>query len=261
MKNKTKLFQITIENKSIEILTVGDFNNKIPVIILLHEGLGSISMWKEIPRIIHKITKLNVLAYSRFGYGNSSSVDLPRPLNYMTIEAKIYLPLIIKKLKINKYFIVGHSDGATIAAIHCSLNINQNLQGAALLAPHFYIENENISAIKKTVIEYEKGQLKSKLSKYHKNVDNAFYGWCRVWLDNGFKNWNITNIIQNIEVPIIGIQGLNDPYGTINQLEVLKNKLKVPFIKKTISNCGHNPFYKYERITIQYLNDFFKNLL
>ncbi|MDB4239023.1 alpha/beta hydrolase [Alphaproteobacteria bacterium] len=261
MKNNQKSFQIKINKKDIEVLTIGDFDSTIPVLILLHEGLGSVSMWRETPQLIHEITGLNILIYSRFGYGQSSPANLPRPLDYMTIEAKNYLPLIIKELNIGVHFLIGHSDGATIAAINCSLNLNQNLKGAALIAPHFFVENESINAIKKTTIDYENGDLKSKLSRYHKNVDIAFYGWSNAWLDPGFKSWDLTNIIPKIRVPIIGIQGLNDPYGTINQLNVLKDELKVPFIKKTISNCGHNPFYKYKRMTIQYLNDFFKNLL
>ena len=261
MKKQQKISQIKIKKKDIEILTIGDFSNKVPVLILLHEGLGSVSMWRDIPQLIHEITDLNILVYSRFGYGQSSLIDLPRPLNYMTIEAKNYLPLIIKELNIGKHFLIGHSDGATIAAINCALNLNPNLKGAALIAPHFFVENESISAIKKITDQYKKGDLKLKLSRYHKNVDVAFYGWSNAWLDPGFKNWNLTDLIPNIKVPIIGIQGLNDPYGTIEQLEILKNKLKVPFIQKTISNCGHNPFYKYEKITIEYLNNFFKNLI
>ena len=261
MKKNIKLSYLPIEDKSIEILTIGDFSDQTPVLVLLHEGLGSISMWKEIPKLIHEKTKLNILTYSRFGYGKSSITDLPRPLDYMTVEAEKYLPMILKKLSIRKHFLIGHSDGATIAALGSLKSMNNNLLGTVLIAPHFFVEQDNIIAIKNTTHQYKKGTLRTKLKKYHDNVDNAFLGWSNVWLNEEFSNWDITNILSNIKVPIIGIQGLNDPYGSIAQLDILEKKLTVPFTKITIENCGHNPFHEHLDTTLEYINKFItKNL-
>ena len=261
MKNKIKLFYLPIENKSIEIQTIGDFSDKTPVLVLLHEGLGSISMWKEIPKLIHEKTKLNILTYSRFGYGKSSITDLPRPLDYMTVEAEKYLPMILKKLSIRKHFLIGHSDGATIAALGSLKSMNNNLLGTVLIAPHFFVEQDNIIAIKNTTHQYKKGTLRTKLKKYHDNVDNAFLGWSNVWLNEEFSNWDITNLLSNIKIPIIGIQGLNDPYGSIAQLDILEKKLTVPFTKITIKNCGHNPFHEHLDVTLEYINKFITKIL
>ena len=261
MKKNIKLSYLPIEDKSIEILTIGDFSDQTPVLVLLHEGLGSISMWKEIPKLIHEKTKLNILTYSRFGYGKSSITDLPRPLDYMTVEAEKYLPMILKKLSIRKHFLIGHSDGATIAALGSLKSMNNNLLGTVLIAPHFFVEQDNIIAIKNTTHQYKKGTLRTKLKKYHDNVDNAFLGWSNVWLNEEFSNWDITNLLSNIKIPIIGIQGLNDPYGSIAQLDILEKKLTVPFTKITIENCGHNPFHEHLDSTLEYINKFItKNL-
>jgi pimeloyl-ACP methyl ester carboxylesterase len=258
---KIKSSFLNINNKQLEYLTYGNFSDNSPVLILLHEGLGSVAMWRQIPQLIYEKTNLNVIVYSRFGYGKSSNSELPRPLNYMTIEAEKYLPILIKKLKIKNYFLIGHSDGGTIAALGSRGKIINNLIGTVLLAPHFFIEGDNLKAIEKTRYQYEHGSLRLKLEKYHIDVDNAFYGWSNVWLDKNFKDWDITNHISEIKTPVLGIQGLNDPYGSIEQLNVILENIKVPFTKKTIKNCGHNPFHEYPEFTINCIDKFIKKLL
>ena len=260
-KTKFKSSFLIIENKHIEYSSFGDFLTEKPVLVLMHEGLGSVAMWKKIPELLHEHTNLNVMVYSRFGYGKSSNSELPRPLDYMTIEAEKYLPTIIENLGIKNYFLIGHSDGGTIAALASRGKKINNLLGTILIAPHFFVEKDNLIAIEKTVYQYKFGSLRSKLKKYHNNVDNAFFGWSDVWLDKKFKDWNITNDLLEIKTPVLGIQGLNDPYGSIEQLNVIQEKIKVPFTKKTIKNCGHNPFNEHREITLGFINNFLKNLL
>jgi pimeloyl-ACP methyl ester carboxylesterase len=169
--------------------------------------------------------------------------------------------MILKKLSIRKHFLIGHSDGATIAALGSLKSMNNNLLGTVLIAPLFFVEQDNIIAIKNTTHQYKKGTLRTKLKKYHNNVDNAFLGWSDVWLNKDFSHWDITNLLSKIKIPIIGIQGLNDPYGTIAQLDILEKKLTVPFTKITIENCGHNPFHEHLDTTLEYINKFItKNL-
>ena len=159
------------------------------------------------------------------------------------------------------YFLIGHSDGGTIAALGSRGKTINNLIGTVLLAPHFFIEGDNLKAIEKTRYQYEHGSLRSKLEKYHIDVDNAFYGWSNVWLDKNFKDWDITNHISEIRTPVLGIQGLNDPYGSIEQLNVIQKNIKVTFTKKTIKDCGHNPLNEYPDITLKFIHDFIINLL
>ena len=128
-------------DQKIEVVTFGEFENNSPTIVLLHEGLGSVAMWKEIPQLFYNKLGLNVLVYSRAGYGKSSSVKLPRPLDYMTVEAKKYLPKLLSKFNLKKVYLIGHSDGATIAAINSTLENNSyKILGTILIAPHFFIE-------------------------------------------------------------------------------------------------------------------------
>ena len=252
---------LDIKNNQIEYITFGNFSNKSPVLILLHEGLGSVAMWRDIPKLIHEKTKMNILVYSRIGYGKSSKAELPRPTNYMSIEAEEYLPIILQKLSIKKYFLIGHSDGGTIAALASINKSSVELLGTILIAPHFFVENESIKAIEETIDQYKNKKLKSKLEKYHDDVDNAFFGWSNVWLSPKFKEWNISNHLSKIKTPILVLQGTNDPYGTLNQVKTLEDKLNSTLKKIIIKNCGHNPFYEYPDATIKHIDQFIKKLL
>ncbi len=252
----------TIFDYTLEFKVIGQLISDYPTIVLLHEGLGSLTMWKDLPEKINKATNCNVVAFSRAGYGKSSSVKLPRPLNYMSIEAKKYLPELIKQLNLKKYFLIGHSDGGTIAALYSSENFNDNLLGIVLIAPHFFIEDFNLISIKKIELEFKSGDLKRKLSKYHSNVENTFYGWSRAWLDPDFYNWDITSSLKNIDVPVLGIQGNADPYGSVNQIDRLEQNLSVKFYKLILDQCGHNPLFEKTDETISKISVFideFKN--
>ena len=252
---------LDFEEKQIEYITLGNFSSNSPVLILLHEGLGSVAMWRDIPKLIHEKTKMNILVYSRFGYGKSSKAELPRPTNYMSVEAEKYLPIILQKLSITKYVLIGHSDGATIAALGSINKSNRELLGTILIAPHFFVENESIRAIEETTDQYINKKLKNKLEKYHNDVDNAFFGWSNVWLSSNFKEWNVSNYLSEIKIPVLIIQGTNDPYGTINQVQILEDKLKSKLRKVIIENCGHNPFHEFPEMTIKCIDKFIKKLL
>ena len=253
---KKQFYFEEVLDHQLEVVTFGDFKNDSTIVVLLHEGLGSVAMWKDIPELIYNKIGLNVLVYSRAGYGKSSPVKLPRPLNYMNIEAKKYLPKLLSKFNLNKVFLLGHSDGATIAAINSTLKNNTyNILGTILIAPHFFIEEMNISSIKAIRKIYDK-ELKKKLLRYHSNPDIAFYGWNDVWLDSRFKNWDITNYLNKIKIPILAIQGQNDPYGTLSQIEILEKKIKGKFSKIILSECGHNPLIDKPKEAINKIKEF-----
>jgi len=244
MSFKKSNFFLDIIDQRIEISSIGNLSSNTLSLILLHEGLGSVSMWKDIPEKIYEHTGFNVITYSRAGYGKSSSIKLPRPLNYMSIEANKYLPNILNQLDLKKFYLIGHSDGGTIAALNSGEIKHDNHCGTILVAPHFFIENFNIKSIRDIKNKYEKEGLKEKLSKYHNNVDNAFYGWSETWLNPKFHKWDITKEIKKIKVPIYAIQGNADPYGSVKQIDILEKHLTVKFEKLILDNCGHNPFFE-----------------
>ena len=244
MSVKKSNYFINVLDHELEISTIGDLSSNSSSVILLHEGLGSVSMWKDIPEKIYEYTGFNVITYSRAGYGKSSSVRLPRPLNYMSIEANNYLPKFLDHFDLKNFYLIGHSDGGTIAALSSGEKKHVNHHGTILVAPHFFIENFNIKSIREIKNKYEKGGLKEKLSKYHDNVDNAFYGWSDTWLNPEFHKWDITKEIKKIKVPIYAIQGNADPYGSVKQVDVLEKNLSVQFRKLILDKCGHNPFFE-----------------
>ena len=152
---KNNYFQKVFDQK-LEVSTIGEFENNTPTIVLLHEGLGSLEMWKDIPERLFKELGLNIFVYSRAGYGKSSTINLPRPINYVNLEAEKYLPKLLSEFNLNKVFLLGHSDGATIAAINSTLdNDNYEILGAILIAPHFFIEEMNIVSIREIRNIYE----------------------------------------------------------------------------------------------------------
>lgn len=253
---KKEFFFQKVFDQEIEVEILGDLKSDNSTIVLLHEGLGSASMWKEIPILLHEVLGLNILFYSRAGYGKSSPVQLPRPINYMNIEAESYLPELLSKLHLNNVYLLGHSDGASIAAINTSLKNNKyNILGTILIAPHFFVEEMSLQAIKKIRKVYE-NEIKKKLSKYHNNVDIAFYGWNDVWLHPEFRKWDIRDFLSEIETPVLAIQGDKDPYGSLLHVEVLENKIKGKFDKLILKNCGHNPLIDMQKESINKIKEF-----
>ena len=178
----------------------------------------------------------------------------------MNIEAESYLPELLSKLHLNNVYLLGHSDGASIAAINSSLKNNKyNILGTILIAPHFFVEEISVQAIENIRKIYE-NEIKKKLSKYHDNVDIAFYGWNDTWLNPKFRKWDITNFLSEIENPVLAIQGDKDPYGSLLHVEVLENKIKGKFDKLIFKNCGHNPLIDMQKESINKIKEFIFNI-
>ncbi|MEM7635191.1 MAG: alpha/beta fold hydrolase, partial [Pseudomonadota bacterium] len=167
-----------------------------PVLILLHEGLGSVSQWRDFPDLLARATGCAVLVWSRAGYGKSSPAVLPRPLTYMHDEAADVLPLIISQLRGRDHVLVGHSDGASIAAIYAGSKPLAGLKGLVLMAPHVFVENISIEGIRTAREAWQTTNLRERLQRHHgDNVDIAFLGWNDSWLDPGFRTWDITGFL------------------------------------------------------------------
>ena len=233
--------KIEILGKSLETICYGPPPEAAPTIIMLHEGLGCIDLWRDFPRAISANTGFGVIAYSRAGHGSSDPCELPRSLDYMSHEALSVLPAVINHIGISKCILLGHSDGATISAIYAGSVEDFRVRGLVLIAPHFFTEKSGLAAIEDTKKAFSGGKLKDKLSKYHSDADATFHGWSDVWLNPDFQNWNVSEVIDYLRVPVLAIQGRNDEFGTAAQIEEIENRIYAPLDVEWLDDCGHSP--------------------
>jgi pimeloyl-ACP methyl ester carboxylesterase len=252
---------IKINGKNIESVWHGQAPDEAPTLIFLHEGLGSVSMWKDFPQKLSRQTGCGALVYSRFGYGKSEKCELPRPLNFMHKEGLEVLPEIIELCGIKKYILVGHSDGASIALIFAGSASANKLLGIVNEAPHVFCESITISSIQKLRENFNSGNLRERLNKHHKDIDRTFNGWADVWLNNKFFKWNIESFLPRIKVPQLIIQGNDDEYGTLKQVETIVRHSVGSVKTCLLDNCGHSPHRDQQSKTLQVMTQFVRNLL
>jgi pimeloyl-ACP methyl ester carboxylesterase len=213
-----------------------------PGLVLLHEGLGCVSMWRDFPERLNAATGAPVFAWSRRGYGGSSPAPPPWPVSYMHDEARHWLAPVLRATGFEQVVLVGHSDGASIAAIYAGETSDQTLRGLVLMAPHFFVEDVSVASIEQARLAYESGDLRRRLERHHgTNVDDAFWGWNRIWLDPAFRGWDIRAILGDIEVPTLLIQGADDEYGTLAQIEAGKTAIAAPVTSLVLPHCRHSP--------------------
>ncbi len=212
-----------------------------PTLVLLHEGLGSARLWRDFPARLAAATGFGVLAYSRAGYGGSDPAALPRPLDYMTREAMDVLPGVLDAIGFRRGVLMGHSDGATIAAIHAGSIADRRVRGLVLMAPHFFTEPMGLAAIARARDAYETGDLRRRMARHHRDPDNAFRGWNDAWLAPGFRQWNVEEVIDYIRVPVLAVQGRGDEYGTLAQIRALQDRAHAPVDTLILDDCRHAP--------------------
>jgi pimeloyl-ACP methyl ester carboxylesterase len=212
-----------------------------PSIVLLHEGLGCISLWRDFPRRLADATGFSVFAYSRYGYGKSDPEPLPWPMTYMHREAEQVLPGVLRRAGVRRYVLLGHSDGASIAAIHAGSIPDPRRAGVVLIAPHFFTEDSGLASIAAIRAQYETTDLRARLARHHADVDNAFHGWNGAWLDPRFRDWNILDRVPPIDVPILLLQGTADQYGSAEQLHAASRAATAPTETVMIEGAGHAP--------------------
>ena len=203
-------------------------------IVMLHEGLGSVAHWRDVPAQLARATGLSVFVYSRAGYGASPPIELPRPLSYMHDEAA-KLPEILRG--IDEPILVGHSDGASIAIIAAGSGAVVP-RAMVLIAPHVFVEDVSVASIARARDDYP--QFRDRLARYHADVDGAFWGWNRAWLDPGFRAWNIEACLPRITAPALVVQGDADEYGTLAQVAALA-ALGGPHETMIVEGAGHAP--------------------
>ena len=230
-----------------------------PTLILLHEGLGCAALWGDFPDKLSQATGCGVFAFSRAGYGQSSPASLPRRPDYMHREALNVLPAVLDAVGLQRGILIGHSDGASIATIYMGAVQDHRIRGLALIAPHFIVEDVSIHSIAAIRVAYETADLKTKLGRWHRDVDNAFYGWNDAWLDPAFRDWDISESLAYIRVPVAIVQGADDQYGTLRQIEIAQDECYCPVDVTIIPGAAHSPHREAPAVTLdtlaQFVND------
>ncbi len=232
---------VTAAGRSLAYEWVGDARGK-QTLVFLHEGLGSIRQWRDFPARVSAATGCRALVYDRYGYGQSDVLQEPRrTVRFMHDEALIALPELLDKLNVKDSILVGHSDGASIALIHAGSG--HAVRGVVAMAPHVFIEPVCLSSIRKAAETFETTDLPARLGKYHRDSRKTFYGWADVWLDGNFGRWDIRDdFLPNVACPVLGIQGYDDEYGTMAQLDEIARRVKGPCELLKLEKCGHAPF-------------------
>ena len=247
---------MNIEGRSLETRWWGPAPDVAPSIVLLHEGLGCVALWRDFPMALAVATGCGVFAWSRFGYGGSDPVTLPRPMRYMHDEALEVLPRVLDAAGVRQAVLLGHSDGGSIATIHAGTVRDPRVRGVVLLAAHFFVEELNLSAIRAVKAQYEQGDLRARLARYHRDVDVAFRGWNDAWLDPRFCDFDITLQAARIAVPVLALQGADDPYGSPDQLHVLQRVATCPLETQLIANARHAPHLEARLATLEAIMPF-----
>ncbi len=219
----------------IEILDLPGDRDESPL-VLLHEGLGSIELWRGLPDDLHRASGRRVVAFSRHGHGRSEPPPQPRTPAFFHDEALRVLPELRERLGLSAPVLIGHSDGASIALIHAA---HHPVSGLVLLAPHVFVEQITVDAIRETRAAYVGGDLRARMERYNDDVDAAFWGWCDVWLDPAFRDWNLEAEAARVTAPTLVIQGADDPYGTLEQVDRIK--ARVPGAERLVLPGGHSP--------------------
>jgi pimeloyl-ACP methyl ester carboxylesterase len=230
---------VSVEGASLEARWWRTPGTGVPI-VLLHEGLGSVGLWRAFPAALAMRTSRSVLAYSRRGYGASDARGAPLALDFMEREARDIVPRVLDAAGIDRAVLFGHSDGGSIALLAAAA-WPARVAALVLLAPHVFVEEVTLASIARMRDQYRSTDLRDRLARHHRHVEEAFGGWNDVWLDPGFKSWNIEAALPRVVCPVLVLQGLEDEYGTANQLRAIERHVTGPVTSCVIQNCGHSP--------------------
>lgn len=251
---------LDVDGVRLEYRRLGAPQESAPTLVFLHEGLGSASLWRDFPGKLAERTGCGALVYSRAGYGKSDPVPLPRPIRFMHDEAAV-LPKVLEAAGVRESILVGHSDGASIALIHAGRDRPAGLRGLILEAPHVFAEPSGLESIAKIAEVYRTTDLRDRLARHHgANVDVAFWGWNGVWLDPGFRAWNLEEFLPGIQVPTLILQGDRDEYGTWRQVEAIERQAGGPVESVLVRDCGHSPHREQAEVALEAMVGFVRTL-
>ena len=227
-----------------------------PMLVFLHEGLGSIAQWRDFPMAVSLAAHLPAVVYERGGYGNADPLDAPRSVRYIHEEALQSLPEVLLRLQIDDAILIGHSDGGSIALIFAAL-WPQKVRGIITEAAHVFVEDSTLAGIREAVNQYDSTDLPERLSRYHgSNTEAAFRGWSETWLSPAFRDWNIEEYLPGVRCPVLAIQGRDDEYGTPAQVEAIVNGVSGPAEPLIIADCGHVPHHQAREMVLAEMTRF-----
>ncbi len=251
---------LTIGEQRLEYRFIGPRPDQAPTIVMLHEGLGCVRMWGDFPDKLQAATGMGVFVYSRQGYGQSSAAPLPRPLSFMHREAQDTLPKILDAIGFKHGFLVGHSDGASIAAIYGGSHQDHRVSGIVLIAPHFIVEDVTVASIAEMRRAYDTTDLRGRLARYHADVDATIHGWTDVWLKGDFRAWDLSEYLAYIRVPVLIVQGEDDQYGTMRQIEIAQAECYCPVEVALLPDAKHVPHREAPEATMSAVTDFIERV-
>jgi pimeloyl-ACP methyl ester carboxylesterase len=209
-----------------------------PTIVFLHEGLGSVGLWKNFPAAVVERTGLAAVVYSRRGHGHSDPDQLPRAPGFMHHEGEVVLPALLDALALDEVILFGHSDGASIALLAAARR-DARIRRLVLMAPHVFVEDLSVASILAAQQSFDHGDLRARLGKYHADPDHTFRAWNDIWLDPAFRDWDIRDRLSRIACPILLIQGRDDEYGTLAQIDAIAAATDADVL--ILDHCGHSP--------------------
>jgi pimeloyl-ACP methyl ester carboxylesterase len=248
-----------LDGRSIEYAAIlGDAASRSSM-VFLHEGLGSVALWRDFPGKVARRLGALALVYSRFGYGRSDGLSGKRTPQFMNEEALDVLPRLLDQLGIENPLLIGHSDGASIALIHAALS-GRPVRGIVCMAPHVFVEPVCVESIARIRETYRTTDLRQRLARYHARVDDAFLGWADIWLEPAFLEWSIEDVLDRIAQPKLLIQGRDDEYGTLAQLDRIEARANGPTSRLVLDNCGHSPHRDQEAAVIEAIVGFANSL-
>jgi pimeloyl-ACP methyl ester carboxylesterase len=245
----------------LEYRMIGPRPDAAPTIVLLHEGLGSVEVWGRFATELSDETGAGVLAYSRSGYGKSSPSKLPRPVSFMHDEACGVLPRLLDAMGFKRGLLLGHSDGASIAAIYAGTVEDHRVRGLVLIAPHFFTEDMGLAEIARARAAFNDGVLRGKLARMHADPEHVFRNWCDPWLDPEFRKLDLSEPLAHIRVPILIVQGEHDQYGTVRQIEFAQQDCYCPVEVALLPDTRHAPHREAPEATLRAVADFCNRLL
>jgi pimeloyl-ACP methyl ester carboxylesterase len=245
---------VAIAGQELECVRIG-IDRPAPTLVFLHEGLGSVALWRDFPQRVADAIGHPALMYSRAGYGRSTALAAARTPRYMHDEALVVLPALLDALDLLEVILIGHSDGASIALIHAGARIRP-VRALVAMAPHVFVEELSLASIAQARHDYQSTGLRTKLGRYHADVDSAFRGWNDIWLSPAFRDWNIEASLPGIDCPLLLIQGREDEYGTAAQLDAIERQVAGRVERVELSDCGHSPHCDQPQATLAAITGF-----
>ncbi len=249
---------VTIDGKRLETLWIKPRSAGLAPIVMLHEGLGSVALWKDFPQRVAERTRCGVLVYSRYGHGSSDGLLEKRPVSFMHHEGEVVLPELLALYGLERPILLGHSDGGSIALIYAG-RFPESPRALILEAPHVFVEDLSIQSIAAAKVNFQTTNFREKLARYHEHVDETFWGWNDIWLDPAFRSWNIESYLETIRCPVLCIQGEQDEYGTPEQVKTIHSR--VPDTELVmLADCRHSPHRDQPGKTLEAVESFVKKI-